>query len=728
MKKFLSGAMASVLFVGILNSFAGCSAKVKREHEVIKETDTWYSCNEIDVAANCNALNFEHFTFLDTVVVDDLIVVNYNAYDELMTGEPHDPICIFDSEGNLLKEFEVKDEIPMSAQMGVAEENGGLVLYYRSNGKLCKSEINHSTYALENTVEIDLGGDKVQFSNCVASDGYVFAIGVKQGINVLYVIKDDAVIFTKEIPVDYPVLHGVAAKEGGFQLINYSSLFFFDPVKMELRSDGIAYGQIGLRNEVTGFDGRNYVKKADGIYVDDEPYVKYSDTDCNVYSFMLADLIEVTEDTIVLSLNVMDYGNETPFIMYLKKEAANPHAGKTVIRAKSYGNSIDTMTGEAIRKFNNENKEYFVRYASVSQYFISDEEFAENYEKDFREEIVSSDAADIYFGVDALWWFQNEDYFVDLKKEIELDTETYYTKITDSASRDGKLFYMPLSFIAEGLWTDAANVKDGAKGFTYDEYADFVSTVGNGNDVISEYFTRDEYFILCFSMMNDTWFKNGDVNIANSEFENMCGYFIENVPEYPTISEEQFMTGDFIPDSSYSFDTTDPQMCCHLLGKYKDPVLLGLPTSDGRGPAALIENSVAISAVSDLRTGCIDFIKTLLSKDIQEKCTYNPINRTALPAVLDGFMDKFIYEYKMAGFTSESDAARYSYYLPTDEMRNSYIANMERVEIVSASDPSVRAIVAEELSAAYSGQKDIKEIERNLEDRLNKLFSEKYSK
>ena len=719
--------MASILFAGIAASFTGCSTKAKREHEVIKETDTWYSCNEIDIAGNCNALNYEHFTFLSTVIVDDFIVVNYNAYNDMFTDAPHNPICIFNSEGILLREFELAEEIPMSAQMGVAEVNDSLVLFYRSNGKLYRADINKTTFALENNREIDLGGDKVQFSNCVASEGYVFAIGVKQGKNVLYVIKDDEVIFSKDIPVDYPVLHGVASKDGGFQLINYSSLFFFDPVKKELRSEGTIFGHTGLRNEVTGFDGRNYVKKADGIYVDDEPYVKYSDTDCNVYRFMLADLLEVTENTIVLSIDVMDYGTETPYVMYLKKQDSNPHAGKTVIRAKSYGNSIDTMTGEAIRKFNNENSEYFVRYASVSQYYISDEEFAENYEKEFKKEIVSSDAADIYFGVDTLWWFQNEDCFVDLKKEIQLDPDTYYTKITDSAARDGKLFYMPLSFMAEGLWTDASKVKEGARGFTYDEYSEFVSTVGNGTDVISEYFPRDEYFIRCFSMMNDTWFKNGEVNIANSEFEIMCDYFIENVPEYPTISEEQFMSGDFIADRGYSFDTTDPYVCCHLLGKYKDPVLLGLPTSDGRGPAALITNSVAISAVSDLKTGCIDFIKLLLSKDIQEQCIYNPINRTALPGVLDKVMDKFMYEYKVAGFNSESEAARYNYYLPSDEMKNTYIANMERVEVVSASDPSIRAIVAEELSAAYSGQKDIKEIECSLEDRLKKLFSEKYS-
>ena len=207
----------------------------------------------------------------------------------------------------------------------------------------------------------------------------------------------------------------------------------------------------------------------------------------------------------------------------------------------------------------------------------------------------------------------------------------------------------------------------------------------------------------------------------------MCDYFIENVPEYPVITDEQFMSGDFNADPGYSFRETDPFTCCHLLGKYKDPVMLGLPTSDGRGPAAIISTSVSVSAVTDIKEGCVDFVKTLISKDIQEKCTCNPINRTALPGVLDRSMELFMYEYTVAGFTSESDAARYDYYLPTDEMKASYIANMENVEVVSASDPSIRAIVSEELSEAYSGQKDIKDIEVTLENRLKTLYSEKYS-
>ena len=96
--------------------------------------------------------------------------------------------------------------------------------------------------------------------------------------------------------------------------------------------------------------------------------------------------------------------------------------------------------------------------------------------------------------------------------------------------------------------------------------------------------------------------------------------------------------------------------------------------------------------------------------------------------MLDRYGEYFYYDYKMAGFTSESEAAKYYYYFPNDERKAAYISNLENVEVVSATDASIRAVVSEELSEAYSGQKDIRDIEVSLEKRLKILYSEKYSK
>ncbi|MCR5804356.1 MAG: hypothetical protein K6G47_08825 [Clostridia bacterium] len=74
--------------------------------------------------------------------------------------------------------------------------------------------------------------------------------------------------------------------------------------------------------------------------------------------------------------------------------------------------------------------------------------------------------------------------------------------------------------------------------------------------------------------------------------------------------------------------------------------------------------------------------------------------------------------------SSEAELVRlYSY--PDEEVKSSFIANMEKVEVVLASDPSIEAIVHEELSSVYAGEKDISEAAKTLEDRLKTLYSEK---
>ena len=732
MRKILSGALASALLLSSVMCLSGCNKKVAREKEIIKETDAWYSYSEVDLAANSGAPNYKGSMFSKPVVIDGMIFADYVvAYDSDAEYLPQSPICVFDEEGNLIREFETTEDIPKSHNLCVSEYNGTPVTYYASEGKLCRADINKSTGLLENPHELSGVEGSVQFVVCAASEDHVFAIGSQSGSNYFYVFENEKMVYKKDYLEPYISDVYVTPRDGGFQLRIYSSLYFYDPETNELKADGFMSvdQRDSLNKEVIGYDGRTYVKESDGIYVDGEPYVMFSDIDCNIYNFMIADLLDVTEDTIALSREGDQLMGGSPIVMLLHKEESNPNGGKTVIKAASYGNTLDEMTGEAIRRFNSENKDYFIKFMSMTTQFVDGEEYNDEYERTLKEEIVSSEAADIYFGVDSLWWFQTEDYFVDLSKELEFDENTYYTKIISSASRDGKLFYVPLTYIAEGLWVERSDVKEGAKGFTYDEYREFVSTVGNGKDAVSEFTSRDDYLFTCFAMMNDTWFKDGKVNVANGDFEALTGFF-ENVQENPTYNQEDILTSsyyDIETNPNYSYDIMTPFFFNQIIGGFDDPVFLGLPTADGRGAGAIIASSVSVSAVSDLKDGCIDFIRMLLSDDIQMLTNGNPINRNALPNVLDRNVEVFMKEYERAGITSEAEEALYGYYKPTEEMKNAYIMGMENVEVVPATDPSIRAIVREELSACFSGQKDVKEVEKTLEDRLKTLYSEKYN-
>lgn len=731
MKRIIAGVMASLCLFGSVASFTGCKAKKARVNEVIKETDTWYSGSEFAVADKCKASEYDNYYFYTPAVAGDRIIVSYNAFHENTKSkfdDAHDMICLFDMEGSLIREIDFTEEVNLSSFLGAGEQDGMPIIYYRSEGKLCKADINKSTGELENMHAIDAADGNMQYVSCKVAGKYAFIEGMQSGTCYLFIFEGDTLISKTELSTAYAVEPSVKPVEGGYKVRMESTLYFFDTAKKELTNGGFpsAEDYLSICNEIAGPDGKIYSKGSDGIYVDGEPFIKYTDMDCSIYDVLKSNLLEVTEDAIVL--NTED-GLWRPEFMILHKEASNPNAGKTVIRAASYGNSVGELLSEGIRSFNRNNDQYFVRFERMTTDTANEEQEIDELEKQIKEEIISSDAADIYFNADRLWWFQTDDYFVDLSSEIKLPADTYYDKIIKSASREGKLFYMPLEFAAEGIWTEASNVREGANGFTYAEYEEFVSTAGNGSDAVSDYTGRDDYFNMCFAAMNDSWSDGGKVNIANESFESMCGFFM-NVPENPKYSQTDllFMNAtEIVENPVFNFAETAPFDFNSTLGRYKDPVFLGLPTADGRGPSATLEASISISAVSELKDGCVSFVEHLLSNDVQESAMFNPINRTALPAVMDESIEDIMTEYKRAGVSSKAQEEQWGYYKPTEEMRNTYIASMEKVEVVSATDASILAIVHEELSAYLSGQKDIQTVETELDKRLKTLYSEKHA-
>ena len=732
-----------LILVSSFTFFTGCGSKKIIKNEVVSEDEPWYTHTVSDLAAKTKAASYDGFYFYEPAVVDGMIFVKYMAHyynRETNTYESHEPFCIFDKNGDLLKEFEDKDVLEKGRILCVSDEDGTPVLVYISDGKLNKAVINKSTGDLESHRQLNTELGSGQISDCSAANGYIFLLLSRSGEYYLNIIKDEELVFEKKMATEFGQFSDVYPKDKGFTVEIEHKKYFYDPEKNEFNADGFVdiYNRNSISGEITGFDGRTYVKKADGIYVDDELYMSYANTDLNIYSFMQADLIKISEDYVALKMTTNKYGLATnsPVVYMLHKEDSNPNAGKSVISATSYSGEIDAMTGEAISRFNSINKDYFVKYVGSEIEYETEEEFEERYESDFIKRLSSENATDICFGTHELWWAQSDEYFIDLKEELSLDAKTYYTNITDSMSRDGKLYSMPLGFTAEGLWVEKDSVKDGAKGFSYDEYSDYVATVGNGKDEINSIYGKNEYFFECFSMMNDIWFNDGNVNISNEEFEGLCNYFSTHAINETALADQIDIYSLNINDPeyevlethAYEVDRRDPLFFPFTIGQYKDPVFLGFPTSDGRGAAALIDSSVSISASTNCKEGCIEFVKTLVSKDVQAYNDFNPINREALDAVLATASEQAENEYLRANWSSEAEAAENGYFHPNDAMRKAYKDALENVEVVTWLDGSIRAVVMEEMSSYFSGQKDIKSVENTLNDRLKTLYSEKYGK
>ena len=161
---------------------------------------------------------------------------------------------------------------------------------------------------------------------------------------------------------------------------------------------------------------------------------------------------------------------------------------------------------------------------------------------------------------------------------------------------------------------------------------------------------------------------------------------------------------------------------------FKDPVLLGFPSADGRGCAAYSYSAVGISANTRYKDACFEFVNIMLSEDVQMLTENNPLNRAASEKNIDDVMAKMEDKYKRnvteQGYT-EAEAFMMGYTLPKKEWRDSYLEVLNNTECVYAFDDQVQKIISEEADAYFAGQKDIDSFIEILNNRVQTMLDER---
>ena len=763
-KKIMAVALAALMLMGSSFAVAGCNSKSNKNAVIISKDDPWYTVKEIDLDSACGISEYSNAYFNGIEYAGDYIVANYETYKydpetQLSTNETL--IAIFDKEGNFVNKIGTADLINVDQNsfcqsLGCIVENGQIYCYstvtnwMAGSTKVYKVKIDAETGKGESE-EVDLGlesGDQV--NSMAVCDGYGFIFKSSQGAGYLYVIKDGEIILEKDlkniIQSDYIYVSDTLEDGDKIKLYTFDNSgqceCEYDTVTNEFKNNGESsyYSNSG---SVKGYDGKYYTVNGDGVYADDDTlFCAFGDTDGNLNRLSNASIGSVQEDRVVLFGN--DYDPYTympvPSIMILEKQDENPNAGKELLTASAPFMMVTEMTAEGIRKFNNENDKYYIRTTSDNifndpDYDYSDENYMQKYQDEFKMKVLSDDGPDIIFDVNNINGLENEDCLLDLSKDITFDPDLYYTNITDSMARDGKLFAIPLSFSVEGLLVEKECVKDGAKGFTIDEYKKLVSDACNGEDPLVEMYSKESLFFYFLSSSYNTWIKDNKVNFNQDEFKQMAEYIKDNMPDNPTLMDD---SGVIIYDDTYMQEQLNKkarQIYLYSVSDYfremgymNDPVFLGFPSTDGRGPAASTQQTVGISATTENKDACIEFIKALLSADVQQLCDTNPINREAAASIVDGALASLNEEYKKNveeyGYSDE-EAIMMGYSKPKDNARELYLNALENVSSVYMFDSSIESIVSEEAQAYFSGQKSVDELISNLENRVQTVLNEK---
>ena len=526
---------------------------------------------------------------------------------------------------------------------------------------------------------------------------------------------------------------------------------------------------IDLYGAISGPDGMIYSTNSVGITKIDikekttETFFNYSWCGVNRGVLSYLSVVDCSEDTITLCgsyysneiFTANNYSIGEFMLIELTKADTNPHAGKDILELYTPYGYLDEVTSDAILEFNEDNGKYFIevtdRYSQNDYYDYDGDEIEsdDDWEKidldataamsnDLAMDILNGDGPDILLNTSSYGQLNNDAYLADLSKYVgDLDSSKYFMNIIDGARTDGKLYQVPVSFSIQGIQTDASYAGASGVGFTTAEYEEFLKDTLNGEDVIPS--GQALYFAKLFTNMSDKFFSNGKADFSGPEFEELAEYVRDNVRENAKTYDELYPD-----DENYYYGMDEPEIAmyadCYGFNTYFYNVselqgtataILGLPSTDGRGPMFSPNLSVAVSAQAYDIDACGEFIKILMGDNVQRKLGLSGA------FIVNSEIFREIGETAVEYYSGEGRSELGGYYYGIDGIDDSQstIVTMDMVDdledvvmscsSMSSTDASINLIIVEEMPAYFSGQKDLDDVIKIMQDKIQTIINER---
>ena len=529
--------------------------------------------------------------------------------------------------------------------------------------------------------------------------------------------------------------------------------------------DGKDYDWIDFKNIKSVFgseDGQAYFATSVGISKIDmknkktEDFFSYNACPVNKERISSTEVVRCSDNNILLidgplsfSPYYLDGSTTAGFSIYdITKASTNPNAGKTVLELYATNGYVDQTISEAIVRFNETNKEYFIevtgRYTADGVYYYMPDDSQDDVSNEMLQDNISLNdklAMDIMNGIgpdiliftDDMGRLNNSNNLADLSMYLgELDQDKYFTNVINAAKTDGKLYQLPVTFGIEGIHTDSGNAGASGLGFTTKEYEEFLYGPLNGYDL--DQAGQAYYFANLFNAMSDKFISNGKVDFSGPEFAELAEFVKNNVREKaPTMDSDEMSNEKRFQNDSTARLVEYASIVMYLSGVNDmkgSRAILGIPSSDGRGPMLTTILSVAVSAQAVNVEACAEFAKLLLSDEIQTKYAVSDhftVNREVYKKNEGLILDycngaRGNQEFGIDRRTFEPVKNRMKF--TEDDM--SYLENIIlNCSHFNSSDASVNIILIEEMPPYFLGQKDLNSVIKIAQDRAQKVLDER---
>lgn len=507
-------------------------------------------------------------------------------------------------------------------------------------------------------------------------------------------------------------------------------------INIQLGSDTITYKTTnydlgGAMGASSSDDGSYYAVSYNGISKYNQETAKFDllipvdSFNVNLHEYFSMSVLSANENTIVLA-NTHGADSSTGLVAYrLTKASTNPNVGKSRITVGLFKDHIIPPTlAMAIYEFNASSKDYYAGFKTYDYsrtYFEdadSEEKARQEKANELMRDIMEGKGPDVIINAFDLQQLNSDKYLCDMNDLVSsgngINMAEYIEPVINLAKSEGKLYQMPLKFGTLGLTAPASCAPANGIGYTFDEYSRIVSNANNGADDLAYQMDRSAYFSLLFTAMSKDIYENGNWDFNSPDFAALAKYCKEKVPQncLANYKDPNFI----LPEFKVSKLQTEG-IEHYITGVYSNGYdIYGFPSAKGNhGVVISVVSSAAISSQTAKKDGAWEFIKMMMSYDVQcKEPVYASINLAALKKsgqdAIDSY-NKMVAEYRNMSERERNKNRANGDTIPTKEIDASAIDAYLKLIYSSADiyrvDSQVLLITKEEIQAYYFDQKSL---------------------
>lgn len=478
----------------------------------------------------------------------------------------------------------------------------------------------------------------------------------------------------------------------------------------------------------------------------------YTDLDRSILSS--AKITPIDENEICVMASDTYDNTKGPYLIHLTRAEKNPHAGKRTILVGGVGLTESGIL-PVVSKYNTDpDKNVRVALIDYSEGGYASEN---DLEQKLYLDMLSGTGPDIVVNMGDVAALQSGAVMEDMNQYLDgekgIDRNEYFDNIFRAYEKGGKLYHLPVEFYLSGIFAnpDLISYKDG---WTFDEYIDAAKNMKE-NTAISQAMLQNDMlrYLLQTSLPRFIDYEKKTVDFQNEDMKKILTATKELgatvIPDDEKWTEKNFDTTDedgfVVRSDSYSVNQAEEKFKSGILAT-KECLLytvsqvsaqktllfgkgefLGYPSYEKKSFAIGLNLSMGISALSDYKDLCWEFIRDYLEMTGDEAA-----GRVGLPVKKAVFEEECRYDMGNANKLHDEMmeetpyAANLTTFFPVvkEEDIDTLRSLAERCDTTICHDTAVFNIISEEAAGYFAGDRTLDDVLKNIQNRTKLIVQE----